>query len=267
MLDETREFLLIYGVYLRDLFKAYLPDIIGSAFIVLFFWLFAFIIRLIMIRIFRGLDRVVEHRNGKQVPARKHTASRIVTDVVFWFLIIFALILAAQNLGFPLLMQVINYLPNIMLGGIIVFIGYVLGNLFCKILQNSLSNFDKKRANATAQLAKWLTIVFFIILGIEQLHINISLLSNFTIIGFAAAVSCVALTFALSFTEILKNTLACQQIQKRIEIGRKISIDGVQGKVIDFTQTHILLETQEGVAHIPAQQFQKNISTYFTAFK
>jgi hypothetical protein len=267
MLGETQEFLVAYGAYFRDLTKAYLPTIIGSIAIVLFFWFLAFALRLILQRVLRGVDRVVEQRSGKPAVAKKHTASRIAGDVIFWFLVIFGLIFAAQNLGVPLLLRVLNYLPNILLAGIVFFIGYVLGNLFYKILQNSLAHFEVKRRHAIAQLAKWLTFIFFIVLGVEQLHLNITLLSNFTVIGFAAAVFCIALTFALSFTEILKNTLACQHVQKQLEIGRKVSIDEVQGKVIDFSQTHVLLETQDGIAHIPAHVFQQKAAKYLTAYK
>ncbi len=267
MLDTTREFLVTYANYFGDLTKIYLPNIIGSVVIVLLGWFLAFIIRLIILRVFRGLDRVVDHKNGKNQPPRKHTASKLVADAIFWFLIIFALILAAQNLGFSLLVQVLNYLPNVIIAIIILFIGYVLGNLFYNILQNSLSHIEKKRAHALAQLAKWLTIVFFIVLGIDQLQINITLLSSLTVIGFAGAVLCIAISFALSFIEILKNTLACQQIQKQLEIGRSIMLDEIQGRVVDFTQTHILVETDEGIAHIPAHLFQQKIVKLLTAFK
>lgn len=257
-----------YFAYFQNLLLTYLPVILGSILILICGWIVAIIIRHIVRRLLKGVDYLAQAR-GIPVPhLQKHrTSAKILADGVFWLLIIFAIIFAGQNLGMELLVHVLNYLPKLVLAGIIISIGFILGNMAFTISINHLESLDSYKQSLVASFFKWAIIAFSVVLGVDQLDINISLLSNLIMITFGLLLAGTTLSFALAITDILKNMLAISQIRLMFEVGRDISIDTFHGKLIDFTPTHVILETEQGNMHIPGQYFQTNISRLKVGFE
>lgn len=253
-----------YFAYFKELIAAYFPHILGSFAIIVIGWITALIVRMVLLRLFKGLNKLAAY-GGLKITGH-NGSTKVLADAIFWLLIIFTLILAAQNLGLQLLVQVLNYLPNFVLAGIIIFIGFVLGNVLHNIIENQAVTLDPVRNQAIATISKWLVVSFFVILGVDQLDINISLLSNLLIIAVAIGFACMGLSFVLGITDTLKNLLASNQMQKRVEIGRVMEFEGQKGKLIDYTNTHVIIETEEGTVQIPAQLFQKHSAILLKKF-
>lgn len=268
MNDFIRTGILTYFTYFENLLLRYLPVILGSILILTFGWIVAKIVRLLVLRLFSGIDYLAQARGIEFSHPQKHkTSSTIIADGIFWLLIILALIFAGQNLGMQLLVHVLNYLPKVVLACIIIFIGYIFGNMAFTISINHLESLDSYKQSLVASFFKWVIIAFFIVLGVDQLDINISLLSNLIIITFGLLLAGTTLSFALAITDILKNMLAISQIRTLFEIGRDINVDETHGKLIEFTPTHVILETDQGHVHIPGQYFQTNISKLKVGFE
>lgn len=122
----------------------------------------------------------------------KLSASGFLGWLVKWFIIIFALIAAADVLEWDqitvFLNEVVTYIPNVLIAVIIVLVGMMLANFVHGVVKSALAAAKMSTVPFLAGLAKWSIIVFSFMAALVQLGIAESLIQVlFT--GFVAMIS------------------------------------------------------------------------------
>ena len=104
--------------------------------------------------------------------------------------------------------------------------------------------------------------VFFtaVVIGVEQLGINIHFFTQFFIVTSAILLFGFSLAFGLGAKDLIGNIIGSQQAQKIIRIGDEIAIDDIEGVVIEISSTALILETEAGRTTLPAHWFSNKMT-------
>ncbi len=119
--------------------------------------------------------------------------------LVKWFVIIFALIAAADVLDWDqitvFLNEVVAYLPNVLIAVIILLVGTVLAGFVHSVVRAAILSANMRSAGFLAGVAKWSIIVFSFMAALVQLGIAESLIQ----VLFTGFVAMIALAGGLAF--------------------------------------------------------------------
>jgi small-conductance mechanosensitive channel len=146
-------------------------------------------------------------------------------------------------------------LPNVVTGVLIIFVGYLLANVAQIATHTAASSADIKHPEVPARIARVLTFVTALIIGIEQAGINVGFLTNMLIVIVAVLLSGAALAFGLGARTLVSNIIGVQQFRRHVTLGERVRFGEIEGVLIETTQTNIILDTNEGRQIIPARKF------------
>jgi len=119
--------------------------------------------------------------------------------IVKWFLIVVALIVATDILGWDqvtdYLKQIVLYLPNVLVAVVLLFFGAVLANFVHRVVETAATAAKLESAGVLAGLVRWSILVFAFMAALIQLQIASELIR----ILFTGFVAMVALAGGLAF--------------------------------------------------------------------
>jgi len=197
-------------------FTDFLPTLLLA--IVLFFlgfiiaWIFEIIARKIMNIV--KLEAIVEKVGLKGLFTKaglKISFTRLLSGVVYWFVLIVFLAAVVNVLGLTQLSefldQLVAYLPNVIAAVAILIIGILVGNLLFNVVKNASESAKIRAAGLLASITKWSIFVFAFIAALVQLHIAQDLL-KILFTGFVIMLSLAGgLAFGLGGKEAAKDVV------------------------------------------------------------
>ena len=140
-----------------------------------------------------GLTRL-EQRMGTRIDS-----AAILGKIVYWFVFLIFLVPAVDALGLAtisnLLGQIIEYLPNVFVAILVLFLGMLAAKFVGDMVRNVVSNRNPGSADTLGNIARFLIIGFAALVALQQLNIAPALVT----ILFAAIVGSAALATALAF--------------------------------------------------------------------
>ena len=242
---------------LMERLAQYLPNIIGAVLLVVAGWLMAFLIRIIFLRLMRGLERLLQRFSKPEKAARRQIANttELLAKFVFWIVILFFVTAALNLLQLKIisdwLNKIISYLPTLLAGGIIVFIGYLLSSLLKEaILRSNVASADQRQF--LAKTVHTLLVITVVLIGLDQIGIEVTILVILFTIIFGSTIGSIALAVSLGARFTVSNLIGIHYIRQHYQPGQTVRIGEQQGKIIEFTSTSVLLETAEGTVVLPA---------------
>ena len=258
-----------FGEFLQTL-AAWLPNLIITLLILVSGWLFASIIRGLIVRFGGGIDRLsakLRHHPAARTNSGR-TASGLIASTAYWLVLIFFIAAGVKPLGLPGLADWIShfilFLPKLLVGLVIVVGGFFLAGLAQEMVRSAVQVRSEESAEALSLATRGLVIAFAIILGVSQLGLDITLLVNVATIAAAAIFGGLGLAFGLGARAHVSNVLASQHLRKIYRVGQRVRIADIEGEILELTATAVLLNTAEGQARIPAKVFNDQAAVLIT---
>ncbi|MDD5331586.1 MAG: hypothetical protein PHE43_02065 [Candidatus Nanoarchaeia archaeon] len=182
-------------------FVGVFPGIILALIILLIGYLIAYLIgygiKLLLVKI--GVDKRVEKAEIYKAIG-KFKLSSVVGEIVKWYIFIIFLQAGADVLdlgGLSLILnQFVFWLPNLVAAVIILFIGLIVAQV---VNQKIVENSDIKGTASLGNILKIVIIAIAVILALNQIGVDVSLLETILIVLVAAAGFGIALAIGLSF--------------------------------------------------------------------
>lgn len=263
--DRWRELLASSFDQFMSTLGAYLPSLFGAMVLLIAGILAASLCRWLILRLGQGMDQVAQRLSfGTQYLKLRWPVSRITATIVYWLIILFFITAVAESLGLPGLAewlgQLIIYLPSILIALLIAWFGVNLGNVAREKLVAFARSNNLLHAEELAAATRIVIIVLAIILGLDQVGVQIKLLEQVFIVIAAAVLFALALSFGLGAGPAMMNIIAISSLKLRYQPGNVISIDDIEGEIQEFTRTAIILRTESGLMTVPAKLFQEKAS-------
>lgn len=141
----------------------------------------------------------------------KDPLSVMVSRVLKWFTIITFIIVAMQNLSIPTVEHLIDriflYLPNILIAGCILIVGYLLGNFFGRAALIASVNAGTPSAGMVGKAVKFIVLVLSCTMALEQLGIGKETITIAFAIVFGGVVFALAIAFGFGGRSIAEDYL------------------------------------------------------------
>ena len=183
-----------------------LPDLLLALALLIAGWLFAKLIRRILIRVMRAgrVDELAERSGLDDFLLRggiEHTTVTIAAGTVYWLILAAVFVTLLDALGLRtaevLIGRLAIFFPNLIVAvGILVF-GSLLSRVVGGLVFGYLSNVGSAAAAPIAALARYALLIFTLFMAAEQLAIATEVLVSAFQIAFAALCLAAALAFGL----------------------------------------------------------------------
>jgi hypothetical protein len=185
---------------------AYLPILLGALIILIVGWIVAKVIR-------RAIDWLLKtvrfdtmaDKTGITEVLRKGdlnvTASRVVSGLVYWLIIIMVLVMTVDALGLPkgsdILASVFAYVPKVIAALLVLVVAMFLASFVSGIVRTACGNANLPNPELIAGISRWAIIIFAVTIAMEELGIAPLLVGTAFNIILAGIVLALALAFGL----------------------------------------------------------------------
>lgn len=206
------------------------------------------------------LIRRIGNNHHPSQPINAPLAGR-ARQVSFWLAVLFFLSVGLQIIEWPFLnkimSEVIRYLPKIMVGLLIILVGFFIGNLAYHSVTYSKTNIAER-----AMLGRMLQIgmiTIAVLVGIAQIDIQVRWLIYLMLLVIGILLAGFVLTFAFAAKATAANLLAMRHCKSLCVPGVFLKLNHYEGRVLELTATHVVLETSAGMLYVPAADLQAQV--------
>ncbi len=245
-----------------------LPDILGAALLFLLGLALARLLRSLLHRILLNPDHLLSGQMAQE-DIRKvwinPSLVRILSGFVYWMILFLFLTASTETLGLPVvtiwLTGIANYLPRILTAVLIGVAGYVGANLLQTGVVRTARSLNLAATDTLGNIVRFLVIALSLLIAVDLIGIDISLVVNIIYIVIAALLLAAALAFGLGARTVVSNILASYYVRKTYEVGQRVKIDEIEGRISQITPTALILQTATEQVHIPGERFNDASST------
>ena len=242
----------------------HLPDFIGALLLLLVGWLAARLVRYLSTKLLLLLNRSLERLfSGRSQLILRFSSGmiRLVSTVLFWitlFVFTTAALRVAGLIGIAQwLERIVDYLPSLVTGGFIILVGYVLSSVVKDATLAAARSAALAEADLVSLIAQGITFITALIIGMEQIGVDVTFLTTIVGVSIAALLAGFALAFGIGARTLVGNLIAAYYMRELLEPGQKVRIGEHEGKVLKLSATTIILDTAEGRTSIPASCYQQ----------
>ena len=207
-----------------DRFLEYIPQLIGAIIILVIGYIVARILKAVVSRVLQGIgfDGWMERGGIKQFLDRaqtRETPATVLGILVFWFVFIIAITMAADALGIQqvsqVLGQLIAYIPSIIAAILILVLAGLLANFLASVVRGATGS------DLLSNIARYAIIIYAVFAAITELSIAVQLTAPTFLIILGAVALAVAIAFGLGSREVAKDIVE-KAYERRDEAKQKV---------------------------------------------
>ena len=244
-----------------------LPNLLAGVALLFLGWLVARLARTIVQRFGNGLNRFLARvlRRGNLSTVRLSVSVlHAGSTVLYWVVLIYFAAGAARVAHLAgvatWLDGIVEYVPSMLAGGLIIVAGYVISTLVRDMVASSMSSDGVSQAHAAASFAQGATFLIAVVIGLEQMGIDATFLIVLIAIILGGVFLSLALAFGLGARTLVSNLIAANEVRRSYQPGQRVCIGSVDGEILELTSTSIIIETGDGRVNVPARSFQERIT-------
>jgi len=252
-------------------FVEFIPDLVGALLLLIVGWIVARLLRSAGTRLAVWFNAVVERSLGRERAPylRLSTASvTLVGNVTFWIVILLFITAATRVLGLTAfsdwLDQVVGYLPTLVAGGLIILVGVVISALVRDLTAATVASAGVAYSDFFGRGAQAVVLVTALIIGINQIGIDVTLLITLVSILFAGLCVSFALAFALGAKAFVSNLIGAHYLQQHFHSGQLARLGDIEGEILEFTPTSVIMASENGRVTVPAKIFNESATLLLT---
>lgn len=248
---------------------AFAPQLIEAAALLLVGWITAHALRIITKKLVRSFDTLFKHAAKTDVAHKekmKRSYAVIISKTVFWTVIVFFIAATVNMLGWQMFSKwmhsVITHVPNVISGLLIILAGFLLAGAARAGVISATHTAKVENGEALARVVQIIILFTTLVIGIEQIGINVHFLTNLLVVAVGVLLAGGALAFSFGAKTLVSNIIGAQYVRKHCRVGELMQMGDVKGSIVDVTHTSIVLDTEQGRTIIPAHYFQERVSVF-----
>ena len=246
---------------LNNYLVMHVPQLISALFLILLGWVIAWVCSKLTLTTVRFIGRVWQKAarevTSTKVAEIKLSHAIVISKTVFWVVMLFFVAAATSSLGLDFfsswLNALLSYLPQMLAAVFIVLAGYLLSNVVAVMVESAAESSSFSKPATIGSIAKFTIIFVALVVGVEQLGINIQFITTFIIVIVGVLLFGMALAFGIGSNAFVANIIAAKQAKKHFRLNEHLKIAGTEGTLVDITATMLLIETDQGRVLIPAR--------------
>lgn len=242
----------------------YAPNLLAAALLLLAGWIVARVLRGLSVKLMGVLELLLHRvfRRGDASAPRIPSASvEIVGSILFWVVILFFMALATQVLGLAVftewLKDLVGYLPTLLAGALIILAGVLFSGLARDVTVAALPALPGAQRLLVGRVAQVSVLITAIVVGADQIGIEITFLVVLAAVVSGAIVGGVALAVSMGARAYIANLIGAHYLRQAFAVGQRVRIGAVEGTILELTAVSVVLETDEGRVSIPGKVYNE----------
>lgn len=237
----------------------HLPGVLAAVLLLLAGWVLARILRVLTRRAILLLDTMLPRLGlpGALSQVRAARASVVAGTAVYWVVLLLFITAATQVLGLQAftdwLAKLIEYLPTLAVGLLILVAGWLLSGFAADLVQATLPRLEPGQRAMMARIVRAGILAGAILIGADQVGIRVTFLALFVGAIAATVGGGVALAVGLGSREFVANLIAAHHLRQAFAVGQTLRVGEHEGRLLEITATGFVLETGEGRVLVPAR--------------
>lgn len=237
---------------------AHLPNLIGALLLLGAGWLLARLLRVVAVRGMHLAETLIERMAGSS-RLKVGRSANVLGTVVYWVVLLFFVTAATHVLGLQTftewLSRLLDYLPTLAAGLLIVVAGYVLASFVADLVLATATRLQAAQRTALARLAQGATLVAAILVGADQIGIRVTWIAILAAVVIAAVLGGVTIAVSLGARSYVANLIGAHYLRQAFEVGQRVRVAGFEGRIVEVSATSLVLETQEGRVALPGRVY------------
>jgi small-conductance mechanosensitive channel len=239
----------------------YVPSVLGAVLLLVAGWLLAKLLRIVVTRGVLALDTLVARvvSGARAERPRVAASAEVLGTVVFWVVLLFFITAATKVLGLDTftnwLGSVLQYLPTLAAGALIVAAGYLLSTFVRDLVTATASRLEPAQRSALARTAQGAILVTAILVGADQIGVKVTFLAIVVAAVAAAVVGSITIAASLGARSYVANLIGAHYLRQSFEVGQRIRVSGHEGRILQLTALSMVLETTDGRVTLPGRVF------------
>jgi hypothetical protein len=205
------------------------------------------------------LGRVLGPRLAGRVPTAR--SANVLAAIVFWAVVLFFAAAAAHVLGLQFvavwLERLLDYLPTLVAGVLIVVAGYVLARFVADLILGASGWLAPPQRLVAARAAQAAILIGASLIGADQIGIKVTFLAIFAGAAAVAIAGGVIVAVSLGARVHVANLIGARHLQQSHELGQRIRVGAFEGSILEFTPQAVVLETDDGRVSLPGHLFSE----------
>jgi len=246
----------------------YLPTLLGATVLLLLGWGVARLFRYATVQIVERTVKRLAHTRPMdtrvQSPSTYSAAPQIASRIVFWVVLLFFFLAATELLNLQLVSSLLSgvtgYLPQLLAGLLIIFIGLWLAEFARAVLARAAGKRGIQQGEMLGRLGYTLVMLVVFSIAAGQVGIDDTLLVALLVALFAVTLAALAFAFAIGARTTISNLLGRHSIEQTYGVGDVIRIGNHEGTIIELTRTGVILESAQGTILVPGKRFSEEAS-------
>jgi len=237
---------------------AQLPQVLGALVLLLLGWLLARLVRAAARRVAALADSLISRSVGG-VRWRIGRSGAVLGEVSYWVVLLVFVTAALHALELrtlsDLLTRLLDHLPTIAAGALIVVGGYLLAGFVAELVRATATALALPQRNALARLAQGATLLMAILVGADQIGLKVTWIAILAAVALAAVMGGVTIAVSLGARSYLANLIGAHYLRQALSQGQRVRVAGHEGRIVDITATSLVLETIDGRVMLPGRVY------------
>lgn len=240
----------------------HLPNLLGAFLLLLIGWIVARLLRTLAIRAAIIVDRMLLRLSVAGTAERTklpQSSAKILGSIVFWVVLLFFVTAATQVLGLDAftawLAGVVDYVPTLFAGALIVAAGFLLSRLARDLIAATSAIAGRRQRELLGRTVQVIILVTALLVGADQIGIEVTFLVIIAAVAGGTMAASVALALSLGARNYVANLIGGHHLRQTFSVGQQIRVAGFEGRILEFTPVTVVLETDEGRVTLPARVF------------
>lgn len=236
----------------------HLPGILAAVALLLLGWLAAWLARFVSMRLVGRLSRLVASRTLKaemRSAGVESIAPKVVGGFVYWVVLLFFFAGASEVVGLTVvsdgLSRLAGYLPQVLAAALVVLCGLVLANLSRRAVVSASTSAGIAHGELIGRSVRLAIMLVAGVVALDQIGIDSSVLNLLVLIAVGAMLGGTALAFGLGARNVVGDLLAVHYLARTYRAGQVIRVGELQGRIVEFTSTGVMLQTDDGQVLVP----------------
>ena len=236
----------------------HLPQLLGALALLLVGWVLARLLRTAARRGAALLDALIS-RNRAGSRWRVGRSAALLGSIVYWVVLLFFVTAATHTLGLQTftewLARLLDHLPALAAGLLIVVAGYLLSGFVADLVQATATALAPAQRSALARLAQGATLVVALLVGADQMGLRITWIAILAAVLLGTLLGGVTLAVSLGARSYVANLIGAHYLRQALRLGQQVRVAGFEGRIVDVSATSLVLETADGRVVLPAKVY------------
>lgn len=246
------------AVALVERLAANLPNLLGAVLLLAVGWVLARLLRVLAVRGAQLVETFVARLAGS-TRVRVGRSANVLGTIVYWMVLLFFVTAATQVLGLEnftgWLSRLLDYLPTLAAGLLIMVAGYVLASFAADLVHATATRLQPAQRNALARLAQGATLVAAILVGADQIGIKVTWIAILVAVVISAVLGGVTIATSLGARSYVANLIGAHYLRQAFQVGQRVRVSGFEGRIVDVSATSLVLEIEDGRVVLPGRVY------------